>query len=98
MSPLLRLPICQAVADSLRAQGFAVDTAASASEGLRVWRAADYDAAVLDLMLPGQSADSLMCRQTSRTRQDIPRLLGIELKSLPSESRTQLHNALSEQN
>lgn len=44
--------LCQAVADSLRAQGFAVDTAASASEGLRVWRAADYDATVLDLMLP----------------------------------------------
>lgn len=44
--------LCQAVADSLRAQGFAVDTAASASEGLRVWEAADYDAVVLDLMLP----------------------------------------------
>ena len=44
--------LCQAVAENLRAQGFAVDTAASASEGLRVWRAADYDAAVIDLMLP----------------------------------------------
>jgi DNA-binding response OmpR family regulator len=44
--------LCQAVAESLRAQGFAVDTAASASEGLRVWKAADYDAAVLDLLLP----------------------------------------------
>jgi DNA-binding response OmpR family regulator len=44
--------LCQAIAVSLRAQGFAVDTAASATEGLRVWRAADYDAAVLDLMLP----------------------------------------------
>jgi DNA-binding response OmpR family regulator len=44
--------LCQAVAQSLRAQGFAVDTAASATEGLRTWRAADYDAAVLDLMLP----------------------------------------------
>jgi DNA-binding response OmpR family regulator len=44
--------LCQAVAVSLRAQGFAVDTAASAIEGLRTWRAADYDAAVLDLMLP----------------------------------------------
>ena len=44
--------LCQAVAGSLRVQGFAVDTAASATEGLRIWRAADYDAAVLDLMLP----------------------------------------------
>jgi len=44
--------LCQAVAESLGVQGFAVDTAASATEGLRAWRAADYDAAVLDLMLP----------------------------------------------
>ena len=43
--------LCQAVAESLRAQGFAVDTAASATDGLKVWRAADYDAVVLDLML-----------------------------------------------
>jgi DNA-binding response OmpR family regulator len=47
--------LCQAVAESLRAQGFAVDTAASATDGLRIWRAADYDAAVLDLMLPDGS-------------------------------------------
>jgi DNA-binding response OmpR family regulator len=52
--------LCQAVAESLRAQGFAVDTAGSASEGLRAWRAADYDAAVLDLMLPdGSGLDAL---------------------------------------
>jgi DNA-binding response OmpR family regulator len=52
--------LCQAVAESLRTQGFAVDTAASASEGLRVWRAADFDAAVLDLMLPdGTGLDAL---------------------------------------
>lgn len=52
--------LCQAVAESLRAQGFAVDTAASASDGLRAWRAADYDAAVLDLMLPdGTGLDTL---------------------------------------
>jgi DNA-binding response OmpR family regulator len=52
--------LCQAVAESLRAQGFAVDTAASVSEGLRAWRAADYDAAVLDLMLPdGNGLDAL---------------------------------------
>jgi DNA-binding response OmpR family regulator len=44
--------LCQAVAESLRAQGFAVDTAGSVAEGLGLWRAADYDAAVLDLMLP----------------------------------------------
>jgi DNA-binding response OmpR family regulator len=52
--------LCQAVAQGLRAQGFAVDTAASAADGLRIWRAADYDAAVLDLMLPdGTGLDAL---------------------------------------
>jgi DNA-binding response OmpR family regulator len=52
--------LCQAVAESLRGQGFAVDTAASATDGLRIWRAADYDAAVLDLMLPdGNGLDAL---------------------------------------
>ncbi len=43
--------LCQAITEGLRAQGFAVDTAGSASDGLEVWRAADYDAVVLDLML-----------------------------------------------
>jgi DNA-binding response OmpR family regulator len=47
--------LCQAIAEGLRAQGFAVDTAASSNEGVRIWRAADYDAAVLDLMLPDGS-------------------------------------------
>lgn len=47
--------LCQAVAESLRSQGFAVDTAATAAEGLRIWQTADYDVAVLDLMLPDGS-------------------------------------------
>lgn len=52
--------LSQAVAEGLRAQGFAVDTAATVSEGLRLWQAADYDAAVLDLMLPdGAGLDAL---------------------------------------
>lgn len=52
--------LCQAVAESLRAQGFAVDTAVSAGEGLRIWRAADYDAAVIDLMLPDGTGLSVL--------------------------------------
>ena len=58
--------LCQAVADSLRAQGFAVDTAASAGDGVRVWRAAEYDAAVLDLMLPDGSGLSALKEMRER--------------------------------
>jgi DNA-binding response OmpR family regulator len=58
--------LCQAVAESLRAQGFAVDTAASATDGLRIWRAADYDAAVLDLMLPDGSGLSALKEMRDR--------------------------------
>lgn len=58
--------LCQAVAEGLRAQGFAVDTATSASEGLRLWRAADYDAAVLDLMLPDGSGLSALKEMRDR--------------------------------
>jgi two-component system response regulator QseB len=58
--------LCQAVAESLRAQGFAVDTATSASEGVRIWRAADYDAAVLDLMLPDGSGLSALQEMRDR--------------------------------
>lgn len=43
--------LCQAITEGLRAQGFAVDTAGSAYDGLGVWQAASYDAVVLDLML-----------------------------------------------
>ncbi len=65
--------LCQAIADSLRAQGFAVDTAASASEGLRVWQAADYDAAVLDLMLP--DGTGLNTLKTMRDRGNVTPVL-----------------------
>lgn len=43
--------LCQAITEGLRAQGFAVDAAGSAYDGLGVWQAASYDAVVLDLML-----------------------------------------------
>jgi DNA-binding response OmpR family regulator len=58
--------LCQAIAESLRARGFAVDTAASAAEGLRIWRAAGYDAAVLDLMLPDGTGLSVLKEMRDR--------------------------------
>ena len=47
--------LSEAMASGLRAQGFAVDLAAAAAEGLRAWRTVTYDAVVLDLMLPDQN-------------------------------------------
>ena len=44
--------LSEAVAKGLRSEGFAVDLAVTAGEGLRMWRAVTYDAVVLDLMLP----------------------------------------------
>jgi two-component system OmpR family response regulator len=42
-----------ALARGLRGEGYAVDVAASGDEGLRQARIYDYDAVVLDVMLPG---------------------------------------------
>lgn len=58
--------LCQALAEGLRTQGFAVDTAGSASDGLAVWQAADYDAAVLDLMLSDGSGLTVLKEMRDR--------------------------------
>jgi DNA-binding response OmpR family regulator len=44
--------LSESMAAGLRADGFAVDVAATAGEGLQMWRSLGYDAVVLDLMLP----------------------------------------------
>ncbi len=44
--------LCVTIADSLREQGYAVDTAEDGEEGLYRALEADYDAVVLDVMLP----------------------------------------------
>lgn len=44
--------LAEAMAAGLRAQGFAIDVAATASAGLAAWRSVDFDAVILDLMLP----------------------------------------------
>jgi DNA-binding response OmpR family regulator len=52
--------LSEAMASGLRAQGFAVDIAGAAAEGLRAWRSVTYDAVVLDLMLPDQNGLSVL--------------------------------------
>jgi len=46
-------PLRRSVARGLREAGYAVDTAGDGEEGLWLARTGDYDAVVLDLMLPG---------------------------------------------
>jgi len=47
--------LAAALQRGLRAEGFAVDLSADGVEGLARARSGDYDAVVLDVMLPGQS-------------------------------------------
>jgi two-component system, OmpR family, response regulator len=63
-----------AVARGLRAEGFAVDVAADGPEGR--WRATetDYDAAVLDIMLPGLNGYRL-CRELRDAGNWVPILM-----------------------
>jgi len=44
--------LSESMATGLRSEGFAVDVAATAGQGVQMWRGVSYDAVVLDLMLP----------------------------------------------
>jgi two-component system OmpR family response regulator len=58
------------VSRGLREAGFAVDSAANGHEGLAKARSAQYDAAIVDLMLPGRDGLSLVAelrREGSQT-------------------------------
>jgi len=59
-------PIAQFVAKGLKEAGFAVDTSHSGDEALLLLQSVSYDAAVLDLMLPGR--DGLSVLRTLRER------------------------------
>lgn len=57
------------LAQALREEGYAVDTAANGSDGLFNAEGTDYDAIVLDVMLPGMDGWELLrrLRQTRKT-------------------------------
>lgn len=58
-------PVRKSVAKGLREAGFAVDAAGDGNEGLWFGRTGDYDAIILDLMLPGM--DGLTVLKTLRS-------------------------------
>ena len=54
------------LATALRDDGYAVDTALRGDDGLEKALACDYDAIVLDLMLPGLDGWQVLDRQIGR--------------------------------
>ena len=55
-------PMAQALERGLEAEGFAVDVAYTGTDGLHLAQEFDYDAIVLDLMLPGLNGYKV-CRE-----------------------------------
>ncbi|MCF3975084.1 response regulator transcription factor [Paracoccus salsus] len=58
----------------LRAEGWTIDHASSAEDGLEMLASASYDVVLLDVMLPQMSGDE-MCRQLRARRNDVPILM-----------------------
>src|SRR5262245_26686402 len=62
------------IAKGLREATYAVDLAADGSSAARHWQQNDYDAVILDLMLPGK--DGLeVCREIRASGSDVPVLM-----------------------
>ena len=55
-------PLCEAVSQGLREEGFAVDIASDGDTGLWHATASDYDVVILDLMLPGMDGLTVLKR------------------------------------
>ena len=70
------------VADYLGEAGFRLDVASNGAEAMRLVAADDFDAVILDLMLP--DADGLDLCRSIRAKSDIP-LLMLTAKSLPED-------------
>ncbi|MEA2701345.1 MAG: hypothetical protein QOE22_54 [Candidatus Parcubacteria bacterium] len=78
------------LADNLRTQCFAVDTAADGTEGSYMARTNDYDIVILDNMLP-EKAGTTVCTEIRRTGRTVPILMLSVLND--SWQKVQLLNA-----
>ena len=62
-------PLRKSVAKGLREAGFAVDATGNGKEGLWYATSSEYDAIILDIMLPGMDGLSILKKLRSRGRQ-----------------------------
>ncbi|TMV50898.1 response regulator transcription factor [Paenibacillus mesophilus] len=80
--------ICELVAIYLRREGFRVDMAASAEQGLNLFHRSTYDLLISDIMLPGM--DGMHLVPLVRSRSDIP-IIFMTSKKTPQDIVAGLH-------
>ncbi len=66
--------LAQATARNLKAEGFAVDTAANGTDGMELAAGCAYDLVILDILLPGMDGTQLLQRIRARNR-EVPVLM-----------------------
>lgn len=78
--------IAASLAQTLREAGYAVDLAADATEGLRMFEIEPEDLAVLDLRLPGMEGGGIeLCRRIRALSPEVPILLLTAIDSAASK-------------
>lgn len=80
--------ICELVAIYLRREGFRVDMAANAEQGLSLFHRSTYDLLISDIMLPGM--DGMQLVPLVRSRSDIP-IIFMTSKKTPQDIVAGLH-------
>lgn len=76
------------VSKGLRQDGHTVDVSSSGNEGLALWEASQYDAVVLDIMLPGKSGLAIL--KHMRNTGDLTPVLVLSAKSAVDDRVTGL--------
>jgi len=66
--------LAQATARNLKAEGFAVDTAANGNDGMELAASCAYDLVILDILLPGLDGTQVLQRIRARNR-EVPVLM-----------------------
>ena len=73
--------LLESLAEALREDGYAVDTAMDGEDGLSKAIYADYDAVVLDVMLPGMSGFTVLEKLRLKKKDSCPHPDGAERHS-----------------